>query len=318
MIVPVLLIFAAVFLGTFAAFFAAGALRRSVQLKRRLRQMAAPSGGVQSETQSQGLLQDEPTAAEKLPARLPFASTVLKQLELSGVSLTPLALLLVNCALCIFGFCALFAWKRSLLLAALAALALGYIPFVFLDYRIKRRSALFAEQLPDALTMVARSLRAGHSLVSAVELIGQELPEPAGGLFRIAYEQQNLGMRIADSMRALRGKIESTDFDFFVTIVRINSESGGNLSEILDKLAETIRARQQIRRQVRVYTAEGRLSGYILVALPVAMFGMFQLLRPGYMDVFFTNRVCQIILGAAALAQVLGYLMIRKIVDIRI
>lgn len=317
MIASVLLIFVAVFLGSFALFFAVSALRRSAELKGRLRRMAESPADGPPELSGQGLLR-ETTAAEQLFARLPLTGSVKQLVELSGVKLSLPQFLLLTGAVSALGFLAVFAWKGSLLVALLAPLPFGSLPFAYLNYLKTQRSALFAEQLPDALTMVARSLRAGHSLAAAVELISQELPEPAGGLFKIAYEQQKFGMRMADSLRSLGGKIDSVDFNFFVTIIRINSETGGNLSEILEKLAETIRSRLQIRRQVQVYTAEGRFSGYVLAGLPVAVFAAFYLVRPGYMSVFFTERICQMILGAAVTGQVIGFLMIRKIIDIRI
>ena len=218
----------------------------------------------------------------------------------------------------VVGFVALYLLKKNIPVDFLAAAVIAYIPFAYLGYRKKQRQDRFAEQLPDALIMVARSLRAGHSLTSAVELVSQELPEPTSGLFKIAYEQQNLGMRIAESLGTLQEKIDSLDLNFFVTIIKINSETGGNLAEILEKLGETIRARLQIRRQVQVYTAEGRISGYVLLVLPVVVFIAFYLKNPGYMGVFFTERVCQMSLVAAGIAQIIGFLIIRKIIDIRI
>lgn len=317
MTVSVVLIFAAVFLGTFSLFSALSAIRSSRELKRRLREIAAGVAGAPSRAPSRELM-PEASAVERLIADLPLMAAVKKKIDLSGVNLTLLRFLLLSVLLSLAGFLVLFALKGPMLATVLGALASALLPFAYLGYRKKQRSTRFDEQLPDVLATIARSLRAGHSLAAAVELIGQELPEPAGKLFRIAYDQQKFGMRIADSLASLVAQIDSMDFKFFITIIRINSETGGNLSEILDKLAETIRSRQQIRRQVQVYTAEGRLSGYILVALPVVVFVMFTLLRPGYMDVFFTERLCQLILGGAALGQVAGFLVIRKIVDIRI
>jgi tight adherence protein B len=316
MLAAVLLTFAAVLLATFAFYFAFNAAKDSFELKRRLRQMAT-GGSIMTESTQQGLLR-EATSAEQFLARLPLARAIRNRVEASGVEITPSRFVLVTVALCVSGFCAMLIWKENVLVALLAALLLIPAPYSYLGYKKQKRSELFDEQLPDALTMVARSLRAGHSLASAVELISEEMPQPAGGLFKIAYEQQKFGVRMADALRALRGKIDSMDFNFFVTIVRINSDTGGNLSEILDKLAETIRSRMQIRRQVDVYTAEGRMSGYILVALPVAVFFMFYVMRPGYMDVFFTEPFCQLCLCGAAVGQFVGFLMIRKIVQIRI
>ncbi|MCM0083895.1 type II secretion system F family protein [Geomonas sp. Red32] len=317
MIATVLSIFGAVFLGAFALFFTAEGFRHSLELKRRVSRLASAPAAGGGGAAGQDLWQ-ESGSFERLLARLPFASAVQERLAFSGVRLTIFRFLLLTGALSVTGFVVGYAWKGGILLPLSVAAALLIAPFIYLGHKKRERSARFAEQLPEALTMVARSLRAGHSLAAAVELVGQELPEPAGGLFKLAYEQQKLGLRITDALRSLSGRIDSVDYEFFVTIIRINIETGGNLAEILEKLAETIRSRLQIRRQVQVYTAEGRVSGYVLVAMPVVVFALFYLLRPSYMNVFFTQRICQLILGAAALGQVVGFLMIRKIIDIRI
>lgn len=315
MTVTLLLIFFAAFLGTFPLVAAVAEHRQAHQTRRRLGQLTSascPSGSYDF-----ALLQ-EPTAADRMLSRFPGARTIKRQVELSGVKLSALHFLSMTGALAATGFIAMFVWKQNVWPAVAAALLFASIPFFYLANRKKRREAMFAEQLPDALMMIARSLRAGHSLAAAVELISMELSEPSSSLFKVAYEQQKLGVRLVDCLVGLRARIESQDLDFFLTIVRINSESGGNLSEILDKLAETIRSRLQIRRQVEVLTAEGRISGYVLVALPAVMFLVFYLIRPGYVDVFFTEPVCQTVLGIAVAAQFAGYLIIKRIVNIEI
>lgn len=319
MIAALLLTFAAVFLSVLALFFAVTAVRQSpaAELKRRLRRMEK-SGSEQSSEGAGGELLRETTPSEQFLFQLPFLSMVKKLVEHSGVTITPPRFVLMSCVLSAAGFTALYATGKNMPAALLAAAVIAYIPSAYLGYRKRRRQTLFAEQLPDALTMVARSLRAGHSLTAAVELVSQELPEPTGGLFKIAYEQQHLGMRIAESLGTLLEKIDSIDLHFFVTIIKINSETGGNLAEILDKLADTIRSRLQIRRQVQTFTAEGRLSGYVLLLLPVFVFVAFYLRNPAYMDVFFTERICQMVLLGAAMAQIVGFFIIRKIIDIRI
>lgn len=319
MIATVLMIFAAVFLTVLALYFAVTAVRQSpaAELKRRLRRMEKSGNESPSEGLTGELLR-ETTPVEQLIFNLPLLRNIKKQIEHSGVTVKATSFVLLTGILSASGFVALYVLKGNILAALLAAIVIVFIPFVYLGYRKKQRQTRFAEQLPDALIMIARSLRAGHSLTSAVELVSQELPEPTGGLFKIAYEQQHLGMRIAESLGTLLEKIDSIDLHFFVTIIRINSETGGNLAEILDKLAETIRSRLQIRRQVRTFTAEGRMSGYVLVLLPVFVFVAFYLRNPGYMEVFFTNQLCQMILVGAGLAQIVGFLFIRKIVDIRI
>lgn len=166
--------------------------------------------------------------------------------------------------------------------------------------------------------MISRSLRAGHTVSSAIELVGMEMSNPAGELFRTAFDQQKFGMRINDALTAMTNQIESLDLRFFVTTVSINSEVGGNLSEILDQLAKTIRERLNVRRQVRVYTAQGRVSGYVLAGLPIFMFIVFNILNPEYEQLLIKEKVGNYLLIFAVVMQIIGYLVIRKIVNIRI
>ena len=319
MLAAVILIFAATFLMIMGVSFAVITIRQSpaAELKRRLRRMEKTAQEVPFEDLAGGLLR-KTTPFEQLIFNLPLLKTVKGKIERSGITVKSSRFILATVIISAAGCVAMYLLKGNLFASLLVAALLVLIPYIYLQYRKQQRETQFAEQLPDALVMVARSLRAGHSLTSAVELVSQELPDPAGGLFKIAYEQQHLGMRMAESLGTLREKIDSIDLHFFVTIVRINSDTGGNLAEILEKLAETIRSRLHIRRQIQVYTAEGRLSGYVLVLLPVVVFIAFYLKNPDYMRVFFTEQACKMSLIVAALAQVVGFLMIRKIIAIRI
>jgi tight adherence protein B len=314
----VAMVFAAAFLAVLGIFFGIQAYRHSpaAQLKRRLKRIADSDDGSQAEAFTSELLREK-APSEKRFNNLPLMAGISRLIEYSGVRLTPLRFLLLSASAAGGGFILVLLLTGNGV-AALLTLLSGLIPSGYLAHRRQQRLALFDEQFPDALSMVSRSLRAGHALSGAIELLSQEMPEPTRGLFRVAYEQQQLGMSMADSMASLLERIRSVDLGFFVTIVRINYETGGNLAEILDKLAETVRARQQIRRQVKVYTAEGRISGYILVLLPVAVFIAFYLMRPEYMAVFFTERICKLVLVGAVVLQVVGFMIIRKIVNIRI
>jgi tight adherence protein B len=148
--------------------------------------------------------------------------------------------------------------------------------------------------------------------------VGQEISEPVGGLFKTAYDQQFLGLRLIDALANMNERIDSLDLRFFTTAVGINTEVGGNLAEILDKLAETIRERVKVRRQVRVYTAQARMSGYILAFLPVIAFILFRFMLPGYEDELLNSTKGIYVLISAAVMQVIGFLVIRKIINIRI
>lgn len=315
----VLFTFAAVFLTVMAVYLAGRLVLTSpaAKLKRRLRHIAeGENGRPPEETMGDLIRVDSPV--ERILFRLPLLGRVKRLVELAGVDLRPVRVIILIALACVALFIVVFALYRNIFVAVLCMAIPVALPLLYLDFRKKRQERLFTEQLPDVLTMIARSLRAGHSLSGSVELIGQEMAEPSAGFFRGAYEQQKLGIRIIDALTNMLKNVDSMDLRFFLTILKINADTGGNLAEILEKLAETIRSRLQIRRQVQVYTAEGRMSGYVLVVLPVALFVIFYLFRPGYVDVFFTERICQYILALAVLAEVAGFLVIRKIVNIRI
>ena len=319
MIIPVLLTFIAVFLATMALYLVGNTVSESpaAQVKRRLRSLADDGRELLPAGVTGDLIRADSTA-EQFLFRLPLLERVKTLVESSGVAVSPTYVIALSMLAAVVAFCIVFILSRNWPLSFLAATVPIVLPLLFFKHRQKELERKFTEQLPDALTMIARSLRAGHSLGSAIELIGQELPEPAGGFFSVACEKQKLGMRMLEALSDMLNSVDSMDLRFFLTIIKINIETGGNLAEILEKLAETIRGRQQLRRQVQVYTAEGRMSGVILAILPVALFGIFYVIRPGYLDVFFTERMCQYALAAAVLANLVGFVMIRKIVNIRI
>lgn len=309
-----LLIFIATFFAVAALFFVIASLKSSsAKLQRRLAELEKG----ETELQGGGLLREADSQRQQLFARLPVLRGLKRLIVHSGVAVTPAkAILYAAAAAATSAAPVIFLGRPGL--AAVAAALTAFAPLIYLENRKRCRKGKFEEQLPDTLTMVARSLRAGHSLAAAMELVGQEQPEPTSSLFRVAFEQQQLGLKTADALAVIPERMDSADFHFFITIIRVNSETGGNLAEVLEKLAETIRARLQIRRQVQTYTAEGRVSGYILLLLPLVVFLCFYAKNPKYMQVFFDQRTCQLSLLAAVAAQVAGYLMIQRIVNIRI
>lgn len=319
MALTLILIFTSVFLGVFA-FVVAGATAGqspTSRLKSRLHRMAEGERRVVVAESGAELIQGQ-NSVEKFFYSLPLMLRVRRAVEGSGLTISPMFFVLWITTAAIACFALFYLVQGNLWIALAAGICVFFCANAYLIYKKDQRLNKFTEQLPDALTMIARSLRAGHSLTGAVELVSEELAEPTKSLFRLAYEQQQLGMRMVDALAKLPDRMDSMDLRFFITIIRINSETGGNLSEVLDKLSDTIRARLQIRRQVQVITAEGRVSGIILFLLPIATFFMFNAMRPGYMQVFFTDHTCGMLLIAAAVAQVIGFLFIRKIINIRI
>jgi tight adherence protein B len=166
--------------------------------------------------------------------------------------------------------------------------------------------------------MISRSLKAGHSFAAAVQLVGNEMSDPVGVLFKTAYEEQSLGLSLSDAFAHMTTRMDSEDLRFFVTAINIYKEVGGNLSEYLERLAETIRERIKIRRQVRVYTAQGRLSGIILIFLPIVMALFFYYSSPGYIEELFTEKIGRYALTYAIVSQIIGILVIKRITNIKI
>lgn len=303
-----------VFLAAFLYLAQRQASGRTV-LKRRLQTMA---GEREIPEELRSVISREAERASELLTRAPQMRTLGKRLEQAGIQL-PVSLLFGSTLALALGAALLLGAKtQSPLVGLLAAVVVLLMAELLLRVKTERRTTRFTEQFPDALSIAARSLRAGHSFPTAIQLVGQEAPSPVGPLFKTAYEQQQLGLRMVDALMRMNERIDSLDLRFFTTLVAINSDIGGNLSELLDKLAMTIRERLTIRRQVQVYTAQGRLSGYVLAALPVGTFGIFSLMHPSYERALLHEPLGRYVLIGAAAMQVVGFLMIRKIVRIRI
>ncbi len=198
------------------------------------------------------------------------------------------------------------------------AILLGSLPVLWILIRRKRRLKAFAAQLPDSLEMLARSLRSGQSLGFGFNMVASEMPLPISKEFGRVFEEQNLGVPLDESLRSLTDRIPNLDLKFFVTAVVLQRQTGGDLAEILDKIGELIRDRFRIWGQVQALTGEGRLSGIILIALPFLLFLVVYHMNPDYVKVLFTDPMGTKMLAAAVVMQVVGALVIRKIVNIKV
>jgi tight adherence protein B len=207
-------------------------------------------------------------------------------------------------------------FTQSLGPAAVFAVLGSLIPYGSARRRATARMRKFEEQLPDAIDLIGRAIRAGHPLHAGFKMVADETPAPMATEFRQVFEEQRFGLAFEDSMYAFADRVKLVDTRIFVTAVMIHRQVGGNLAEVLDNLAYVIRERFKLRRQLRVITAQGRLSGYVLAVLPIAVGVAIYLLNPEYMMVLFTKTLGRFMLIAAATLQILGYLWIRKIVDI--
>ena len=198
------------------------------------------------------------------------------------------------------------------------ALTMGALPLFWLLFRRKRRLKAFAKQLPDALELVARALRAGHSLASGFSLVSDEMNAPIGKEFGRVFDEQNLGIAMEDALDNMTDRIPNLDLRFFATAVVLQRQTGGDLSEILDKIGYLVRERFKIWGQVQALTGEGRLSGIVLLALPPALFLAVYRLNPEYVMPLFTDPMGRKMLAGGLIMQLLGALVIRKIVNIKV
>jgi tight adherence protein B len=204
------------------------------------------------------------------------------------------------------------------ILAPVNFLVLFSLPFLWLWNKRRVRLKKFESQLPDGLELVARALRAGHSLAAGMHVVAEEMPSPIAEEFGRVFEEQNLGIPIEDSMKSLCDRVPNLDLRFFVTSVGIQRQTGGDLAEILDKIGYVIRERFRILGQVRALTGEGRLSGVVLIALPFALFAFMLNAKPDYIEPLWTTDLGKKMSACAIIAQILGAIVIRKIVNIKV
>ena len=192
------------------------------------------------------------------------------------------------------------------------------LPSLAVDYKRRKRLNRFISQFPDTLEMLARSLRAGHSFTGAVQLVAQEMPSPVGTEFQKVFDEQNLGIPLRQALLDLTERVDSLDVKFFVTAVLIQRDTGGNLAEIIDKISYVIRERFRVQGQLRIHTAQARLSGLILAILPPLLAFVIFLMNPNYLKPLWFDRLGNFMLGMAVVLQIIGMLVIRKIVRIKI
>src|SRR5208282_1316787 len=202
---------------------------------------------------------------------------------------------------------------------AWVALLVGFLlPYSYASYKRTKRFEKFEEMFPEAIDTLARAVRAGHAFTTALELITSEIGEPIAGEFRQLYEEQKIGMPVRDALMNLTDRVPLVDVKFFVTAVMLQRETGGNLAEILDNLSYVIRERFKIQRQVRVYTAQGRLTMALLMGMPPIIIAVMLLLNPGFIRPLFSDPIGHTLLVAGITLQTIGYFVIRKIIRIQV
>lgn len=194
----------------------------------------------------------------------------------------------------------------------------GWLPILWLVMRRKSRFAKFGKQIPDALGLIARALRSGHSLNAGLHMVAEEMAAPISVEFSRAYEEQNLGIPIEAALKSMLKRMPNLDLKFFVTAVSIQRQTGGDLAEIIDKICEVVRERFKILGMVQALTGEGRLSGAVLMGLPIALFIAVYCINREYVMLLFTTSLGKQMIGFAIVMQIFGAFVIKKIIDIKV
>jgi tight adherence protein B len=192
------------------------------------------------------------------------------------------------------------------------------IPFIVLKVKRTRRLRAFEEQFPEGLDLISRALKAGHAFATGLKMVADEMPEPVGPEFRKTFDEQNFGLPMKDALDNLSFRIPLLDVRFFATAVLIQRETGGNLSEILENLSHVVRERFKILRQVRVYTAHGRFTGYVLLALPALLCVALSFINPDHMNTLFREPLGRMLLMGALVMQTIGFLWIKQVIKIEV
>jgi len=253
----------------------------------------------------------------RLLARLSFGPRLAAALASADLPLTAAEFALIMLGLGAIGF--LLAALRSGPLVGLAVgAALAYLPLLYLNNRRNKRRRAFTEQLPDVLTLLVGALRAGHGLTQAIEMLVDQVPPPASVEFARVMRAVSLGLPVQRALADMAERVDSDDADLVVTAIAVQYEMGGNLAQTLDIISDTVRDRIRMQREVRVLTAQQRLTGYILAGLPIALAIMLNIVNPGYMKELFEPGWIRLVPAIGIVMQVAGFLIIRRIVDIEV
>ena len=288
------------------------------RLMRRVQAMSATTADKTAVSITKKRVESASPILERLMATLPHAARLERLLAQSGKQWTVggFAAGSLAAALAAWAAAVWFALPFPLQLAS-AALALS-LPYQLVLRARNKRLIQIEKQLPDALDLMGRALRAGHAFPTALKMVGDEMKEPIGIEFATAFDEVNFGVSMGDALMGMANRVDSTDLRYFVVAVLIQRETGGNLSELLDSISKIIRERLKLLGQIRVLSAEGRMSAWVLGLLPFGAAGLIQLTNPRFLAVLFTDPVGQKMVGFAIFMMVLGFFAMRKIIRIRV
>lgn len=265
-----------------------------------------------------GVRQDRTARLGRYLERFSFAPRLRRLLLHAGSSMTiGMAVLASAGSGAVAGLLCLLVLRSPIVAALLFAIGAA-APLGLLHWKLALRIRDFNKELPAALDLMARALRAGHSMASAIELVGEQSPPPLGPEFTNVFQQQKFGLRFREALLEMGDRVPSNDLHFLITAILVQRETGGDITEILDRTTYVIRERARIQGEVRTRTAQGKLTGWILGLLPIVMLVLINLISPGYTSILFHDPVGQKMLYAGAAMIILGGLSIRKIVNVKV
>lgn len=287
------------------------------RIERRLRAMSAGADAHASSLVKQRLLAETPVL-DRLLLQIPRVHQLDRMLLQSGLTLNVAGFIGLTVLAVVSGLFLATVIKLPAFAVLALGVAAGVLPWIYvLGARIKRMQTI-EQQLPDALDLMGRAMLAGHAFPSALKMVGDEMPEPVAGEFRIVFDEINYGISVQDALTNLATRVPSTDLRYFVISVLIQRETGGNLAELLANISALIRARMKLLGAVRVLSAEGRLSAWILTLLPFVLAAVINIVNPGFMRVLWTDPTGQKMVGFALVIMILGIFWMWRVIKIRI
>lgn len=295
------------------------ASKSSAEARRIAQRLAALKGELVGETRLERIQEQQRLAwFQRLLDSHPAGAQLARWVRAAGVSVTPGELIVLSVGLGLIGLLTPALIGRPPVLGLAIGVALAAAPWLRVSMLRARRVARFELQFPEALDLMGRAMRAGHALPTAVKMAGDELPEPLARDFRVLFDEMNYGVPINDALARMAERVPLADVGYFVVAVMIQRESGGNLAELLDKIASIVRERLKLMGQVRTLSAEGRLSAIILTALPFCVGFVVNLVNPKFMQVLWTDPMGLRMVGVALFMMVAGILWMRRIIRIRV
>ena len=287
-------------------------------MERRLRAASAGGHGTEQVSILKQRVLSHSKGMQKVLLAVPHIHSVDRLIVQSGASITVGDLLLLTLLLGVAGFIGPLMLGRGLIFSVALAVVLACLPFLYVLRARAKRLLRIETQLPDAIDLMARAMRAGHAFPNALKMVGDEMADPIGSEFRTLFDEINYGVKLEDALLNLLQRVPSTDLQYFVVALLIQRETGGNLAELMDNISAIVRARLKLMGEIRTLSAEGRLSAWILSLLPFATAFLINVLNPKFMQVLWKDPTGLMLIYVALFMMAFGIWWMSRIIKIRV